>query len=154
MSLTHIIVIAGAMLAQTQSGQPPPVSISVVAVHATTEGGAKQFGPGLEGVRSALADLEFDRYRKLGAATLSAPFNKESSLDLGSGYSLCVTPLSRERNGQVRISLMVQMASKAADGRPVNAVSTTIMIGSGKQFKLRGLKMDQGELVVVMSLDR
>ena len=154
MSLAHIIVIAGAMLAQTQSGQPPPISISVVAVHATTEGGAKQFDPGLEDVRPALEDLEFDRYRKLSAATVSAPFNKESPVDLGSGYTLFVTPLSRERNGQARISVKVWVESKEAGGRPVNAVATTIMIGPGKQFKLRGLKMDPGELVVVMSVEK
>jgi hypothetical protein len=154
MSLMPIIVIAGALLAPTQSGQPPPISISVVAVHATTQGGAKQFDAGLESVRAALADLEFDRYRKLSAAVVSAPFNQESSVDLGSGYSLFVTPLARERNGQTRINVKVQMASKEAGGRPVNAVATTIMIAPGKQFKLRGLKMDPGELVVVMSLEK
>jgi len=156
MSLMPVVLIASAMFAQPHGGPPPPppVSISVVAVHATSEGGAKQFDPGLEGVRHTLDETGFDRYRKLSAATISAPLEQESSIDLGSGYALLITPLSRERNGHVRMHIRLRMDRKPPRGQSLNAVDTTIAIGPGKQFVLRGLKMDRGELIVVMSLGK
>lgn len=155
MSLMPVVLIASAMFAQPHGGPPPPpVTVSVVAVHATSEGGAKHFDPGLENVRRALDETGFDRYRKLSAATMACPFEQESSIDLGSGYALLVTPLSRERNGQVRMHIRLRMDTKPPRTQPLNAVDTTIAIGPGKQFVLRGLKMDHGELIVVLSLDK
>jgi hypothetical protein len=46
------------------------------------------------------------------------------------------------------------MPPREEGGKPVNAVSTTLVIGPGKQFKLRGLKNEDGELVIVISLKK
>jgi hypothetical protein len=154
MTFIHLALIIGVVVAQADKVQPEPVKISVVVVHATKEGGAKQFDPGLDKVRSALADLEFDRYEELRSVKMTAPFNEETIFDLTSGYKLCVSPLSRERNGQVRINLKVQIDPREPDGPPVNALTTTIAIGPGKQFKLRGLTLERGELVVVISVEK
>ena len=154
MSPLYAMLIAGSILAQPHGGQPPPVSISVVAVHATHENGAKQFDPGLENIRRTLEDAGFDRYQKLRATTISAAFDHESSVDLSSGYALSITPLSRERNDHVRMHIRLRMEVKPQGGEAICAVDTTIVIAPGKQFVLRGLKMDKGELIVVMSLDK
>ena len=153
MSLMPLLLVANALLAQPQPG-PPPVPVSVVAVQATREGGAKQFGPGLEAVQHAIEGTGFDHYRKVSATTLEAPFERESSAGLGAGYTLSITPLSRERTGHARMHLRLRMEAGSQKGQTINAVDTTITIAPGGQFVLRGLRMDKGELIVVISLDK
>jgi hypothetical protein len=154
MTFIYIALIIGAAVAQQDKAQPEPVKISVVVVHATKEDGKKQYDASLDKVRPALADLEFDRYEEIRSVKMTAPFNEETIFDLTSGYKLCVSPLSREQNGQARINLKVQLDPKEPGGPPVNALNTTIAIGPGKQFKLRGLTLDRGELVVVISIEK
>jgi len=154
MSLIHLVLIVGATMAQADESRPPPVLVSVVVVHATKERGAKEYDPSLDKVRPALADLEFDRYEEIRSVKMTAPFNEETIFDLTSGYSLYVKPLSLERNGQVRMNLRVKMASKDPGCEPVDAIRTTIAIVPGKQVRLRGLTLDRGELVVVISLEK
>ena len=154
MSFIHLALIVGVAIAQADEGRPPPVKISVVVVHATKEGGAKQFDPSLEKVRSALADLEFDRFEEIRSVKMTAPFHEETVFDLTSGYKLCVSPQSRESRDKVRINLKVQMDPNEPGGPSVNALSTTIAICPGKLFVLRGMTVARGELVVVISVEK
>lgn len=150
-----LVVSLGVASAQTDDKQPSPVHLTMVALHATNEHrGVKQVDPGLEEVRDAIADLDADTYRKVKAAEISAPFNQETRAEINAKYTLCITPLSREADNHVRMNVCVQMAAKNPGETPVNAITTTVTMGPGKQFKLRGLKMDKGELVVVISLKR
>ena len=132
---------------------PPPVNITVTAVHATHEKRAEKFfDPGIEGLRSAVADLEFDTYKKIRRETLRAPFNRDTTLELTPKYTLAITPISKESKNQIRVKVCVQMPPRAPGARPVNALDTTLLISPGKQVKLRGLKLDPGELVIILSL--
>lgn len=131
----------------------PPVRVNVVAVQASRENrGLRYFERGLDDIRGAVADLEFDTYRKLSSATFPAAFNEETRFEISPKYTLCITPLSREPTGQVRLTVNVQLTSEHHRNKPVNALTTTLSIGRGKQVKLRGLKLDVGELVVLISL--
>lgn len=131
----------------------PPINVNVVGVLATNENrGQQSIDPALAEVKPALSDLSFDTYRKLCDQTMSAPFGRDTRCTLNDKYTLIVNPISKEENGQVRLNLRVEMAPKKPTDKPVTAVSTTIVIAPGKQFKVRGLKADLGEVVAVISL--
>jgi len=131
----------------------PPINVNVVGVLATNENqGRQSIDPALAEVKSALSDLSFDTYRKLCDQTLSAPFERDTRCALNDKYTLIVNPISKEANGQVRLNLRVEMTPKNPTDKPITAVSTTIVIAPGKQFKVRGLKADRGEVVAIISL--
>jgi len=139
--------------------QPPParsqnaVKVDVVAVHAFSENrGARVFDKDLQDLKEALSDLEYDTFRRLSATTLRAALNQEATYEINSRYKICVKPLSREPSGQVRLNVRVEMKTGAARAKPINAITTTLLIGPEKKLKLRGLKLDNGELVVVLML--
>lgn len=138
---------------------PPPaqsqdaVRVDVVAVHAFSENrGARVFDKDLQELKEALSDLDYDTFRRLSATTLRAGLNEEATYQINSRYKLCVKPLSREPSGQVRLNVRVEMKTGAAGAKPVNAITTTLLISPDKKLKLRGLKLDNGELVVVLML--
>lgn len=150
LTLVLIVVVGGAA-----GNEPPTPNIRVVAIQATNEGrepGKIHFDPGLGEVRAAVADLKFDTYRKIRAATLQAPYNKETEFQINPKYTLFVKPLSRERTGQVRLNIRIEMPPKDKKKKPIKAIETTVAAAPEKQFKLRGLKLDNGELVVVISV--
>jgi len=133
---------------------PPPVRIDVVAIHAFDEAHAgKQYEGGLDGMKTALEDLPYNTYRRLDAASVSAPFNEETIVPLSDRHRLYLRPMSKEPHNQVRLNVRLHMTRKPETGRtPVNAINTTIIAGAGRQVKLRGVKLDQGELVVVITI--
>ena len=138
---------------------PPPaqsrdaVRVDVVAVHAFSENrGARVFDKDLLELKETLSDLQYDTFRRLSATTLRAAVNEEATYEINSRYKLCVKPLSRETSGQVRLNVRVEMKTNAPGAKPVNAVATTFLISPDKKLKLRGLKLDNGELVVVLML--
>ena len=60
-------------------------------------------------------------------------------------------PLSRDRVGRVRVNVRIEMAAKREGGKPVNALSnTTIALVPGVKVNLGGLRLDQGDLIVVL----
>lgn len=138
---------------------PPPVQsqdavrVDVVAVHAFSENrGARVFDRDLQELKETLSDLDYDTFRRLSATTLRAELNEEATYEINSRYKLCVKPMSREPSGQVRLNVRVEMKTGAPGAKPINAVATTLLISPDKKLKLRGLKLDNGELVVVLML--
>lgn len=150
---TLSLVLVVALYLGAAEAQAPPVNVSVVAVQASKEDRAEpMFDAGLDSVRDALKDLPYDTFKKLASTNVSAPFEKDTSVTLTSKYTLYVTPSSKEENGQIRMTLRVEMPSKDPQGKPVNVLSTTVSATPGKQLVLRGLKLDAGEGVVVIAI--
>ncbi len=132
-----------------------PVNLTVVAVHATREhAGRKRLDPGLDVVKTALADLDFDTYHTVKTTELSVRMRQSARVELNTKYTLDITPKERNADRHVRMDLRVEMVPKRAGAPPVNAITTTVTMPPDKQVKLRGLKMDEGELVVVISLKK
>ena len=152
------LVCVIALLGAGETSPPPPgppeaVKVDVVVVHAFSENrGARVFDRELQPLKEALADLDYDTFKQLSTTTLRAEWNREATYQVNSRYKLCVKPLSREESGQVRLSVRVEMRAKAPDAKPVNAVATTLLISPEKKLKVRGLKLDNGELVMVLML--
>ncbi len=148
------IVLVVSMGARDAS--PPPAVVNVVAVHATNENRSQRHvDPAVEKVRSSISDIaEFDTFRPITDETVSAPFAQNTRVVLTPKYALFITPLGTGPRGQVRFSIVVQQPPKAGQSEPVNAISTTVLMPPDKPFRLRGLRWQGGELVVIVTLRR
>ncbi len=150
------MLVVAVLLSPAENGEDlPPVDVTVIAVQACKEGRReKHFDPGTEQIRDAVADLEFDTYHKVKSAAFKAPYSDETRTSITKRYRLCVKPLSRGRDGRIKLELRLQiMPEKDARKRePINALVTTVVAADDKKFKLRGMKLDKGELVVVLAV--
>ncbi|HOV75626.1 MAG TPA: hypothetical protein PK967_16830 [Candidatus Hydrogenedentes bacterium] len=148
-----VLCALGAPPAMPSTG-PPPVRVDVVAIHALDEPrSGKQYEGGLESVKAALEDLPYNTYRRLDAANIQAPFNEDTIVPLTDRHRLYLRPLSKEPHDQVRLNVRLHMTRKPETGGvSVNAINTTVIAGAGRQVKLRGVKLDQGELIVVITI--
>lgn len=129
-----------------------PVDLSVWAAHATQENRTEKWvDADLEPIRAALNDLPFDTYKKIQVARQSIPCGQETRFVLDERYTLFVTPVSREKDGRIRLEIRVDLAPKSPEAKPVKALATRIVVTPGEKVKFRGLKREQGELIVVLS---
>lgn len=144
------------------TSQNPPVAQSIPVSAASSaprvsnapSEGARTFDAGLEPLRPALADLDYDTFQKVSISRLPVAFNEETHIEVTPEYMLHVTPISVEKNGMIRLNVRLELHSKQ-EGRPSrNAIATTLVTSPNRLFKLRGLKMENGELVVVMKVSR
>lgn len=141
-------------LVGARDASPPPAVVNVVAVHATQENRAQRdVDPALDRVHSSIADItEFDTFRATVDQTVTAPFATDTPIVLTPKHKIVITPLGTGPRGQVRFSLIIQQPPKAGQDRPVNALSTTVLMPPNKPFRLRGLRWQGGELVVIVTL--
>ena len=129
------------------------VTVRVVAVQAYNTGRRSRYlGGGLNEVRAALRDLSFDSYKLVVATTMLAPYGAETRTPISPQYALHVNPLSKASDGRIKLNVRVVMAAISPRGNPVNALTVGFTAARGKQFKLRGLPFDEGELVVVVAV--
>lgn len=153
MNLIALLIAAATLIAAPGDKEAKTVTVRMVAVHASSTGQkTKQFGSGTEEVRSALSDLNFDTYKLVKSATANAPYGKETQIPIDATYTLYVTPVSKDAGYRIKVEVRIAMPDRRSGGKSVNAVTTTAVVAQNSKFKLRGLPLDQGELVVVLSV--
>ncbi|PCJ65105.1 MAG: hypothetical protein COA73_03015 [Candidatus Hydrogenedentota bacterium] len=128
-----------------------PISVSMVAVQASNEGrSVKYFGEGLQKVRSAIGGLDYDTFSKLTSIDTTIPLNEETKFRINEHYSLYLTPMSIDGQGRIRMRARLTITSRDKD-KTVNALDTVLTMAPGKHLNLGGLRLDNGELVVVLT---
>lgn len=152
-----------------QESQEPcrAINVNVVVVEASNdipEGAAnspneppnkKYFGPGLDAVKSALANLKYRSFRKLGAQKLVAERDQETTMRIDAKYTLGVTLLDQDTLGRFRVKARIE--EKVRKGDKVikrNALLTTTALAPGKHLVLGGPKLEKGQLVLVLTAER
>ncbi len=152
MTAAGLVIVAVSLLAADDNVPAEPVSVTMVAVQATREGHAeKSFGPGLESVQRALTGLDFDTFVRVQSAEIPSPYGEEQTIHINPKYTLHITPVSQQDDGRVR--LRARITAKSRDGsQTVNALDTTLQIKPGMQLNLGGLRLDTGELILVISV--
>lgn len=116
-------------------------------------GDERYFDPGLEGIRDAVATLEFDTFKKVKSATTAAAFGVESTVQLTDRYTLRMTPIDKDNVGRLRMKVSVDETA-LRDGKPksVTALETTSAIAPNKYLVLGGrLPLEEGQLVILVS---
>jgi len=152
MTAAGLVIFAASFLAADEKAAAQTVNVAMVAVEARREGKATQsFGPGLEEVRKALTGLAFDSFSRVQSAEIPCRFGEEQRIIINQKYTLYITPVSQLDDGRVRLRARITALSR--DGsQTVNALDTTLQIKPGTHLNLGGLKLEHGELILVMSV--
>lgn len=157
-----LLVLAVLLSAQGDKPLTAPVDVTVTAIRATLVERAtddkqpqKDYGPGLEQVRPALRDLDFNTFRLVKNAQSSVKPGEETKFAINDRYSLYLTPIGRDTEDRIRVSVQIkEKVKKKVDGKEKvvlrQALSTTCAVVAGKPLRLGGLKLDEGQLVVIV----
>jgi hypothetical protein len=149
------IGVALLMVATLSAGgdSPPPVNVHLWAAKATVEKRDKiQIDRELEPIRPAVAGLPYDTYRKVAVSWRAIAYGEEGRLPINAEYTLIAKPLSADPDGRIRIAITVEMAKP--DRPPVNALQTTMSLVPGKLVTLRGLMLNDGDLLIVLKAEK
>lgn len=123
-----------------------------VAAIVPTNQSRKRFGRGLEEVERALAGLsKYNAFDKISAHEQEVRFGSETSVRVHDRYTLFLKPKSKDDRGRVQMNVRIEMSPRKQGEDPVNVVAnTTVAMVPGKQVNLGGLRLDEGELVIVL----
>lgn len=148
-----LIVLFAAQTAYAQDKpKPDGITISVVAVQATKEGNRpKHFDREITPYRKSLVKLSYDTFRKLKIVEKPAPFGKAAKITINEQYTLYLTPIERQKDGRVRVKARITMKRKP-NGKTLDALKTTLSLPSGKPLNLGGMKLEKGDLIIVLTV--
>jgi hypothetical protein len=130
-----------------------PVQFSVWAVQALKTGSAeKHFDSAAQSVRKTIADLPYDTFRGLFTGSASVAPGAETRLKLNETYTLLIQCRTRDGKDGAHVDLTVELTPTQATEAPRKAVQTCIIVSAGKKVRIGGLKMKEGEMVVVLEM--
>ncbi len=153
MRFAGLLLLAGALTASAQEVPSSPANVSMVAVQAVNDG-KNHFDPTLNSVKRALSDLNFDSFRRIRSTNTRAAYGAETRFTINDRYTLYMTPVSKGADGRVRAKARITLAPRSGGGKPINAVDSTVTIAPGTYVKIRGLRLDEGELVVLLTVSK
>lgn len=108
----------------------------------------KTYDGGLEPIRSVLASLPYDTFRRVASKRAETEVGKEERIPVNDRYTFFARPQSVGEDGRVRMAVRVEM--RRADGTQATALDTTILLVPGRMVNLGGFKLDEGDLLMVM----
>jgi hypothetical protein len=120
----------------------------------------RHFDPELKGIEQAVADLPYDTYRKVNVITEKVKMNEDAEFVIDPTYTLHVTPV--EKDDQNRVKLDLRIDEKVEEEDPAThekkvvvqkALAMTGFIVPGKTLRLGGLKLKEGRLVIVLTVE-
>lgn len=154
MTAVGLTLLLAGLVAQAEDIPKTPAKITVVAVQALNEGhDRKQIDPRLKGVKKAIERLDYDSFHQIKSVTKDMPYRTETKIEINDRYSLHLTPISKGPRGRVRVEAKILMAPRRKGGKPVEALSKTVLLmAPGKHINLGGLRLDQGELIIVLQV--
>ncbi len=174
MNVASFLIAVVVLAAEGDQPLAKPVTVEIVAVQASREAPAKppaaspakpqdpkkikqKFDPGLERIRPIVADLPFDTFKKLKTAKISVKPNEEARFAITDRYTLLLTPLAKDKEGRIRVHIrVIEKIKKKVEGTDKKKeverqlLSTKSAIAPKKPLRLGGMKLDKGELVVIL----
>jgi hypothetical protein len=166
---TTSVMLLVPLAAEEAQEAPPPVSVMLIAARATHQGHeVRQFDKSILSISETVKDLkQFDDFRKLRAVKTVAPYGKETKIPLDKQYIMLLKPIERASHNRIRCSIQVKMRleEKEDEKEPESqgdsakekpkykeVLRCTLLAVSGKPFKVTGLKLDEGQMVLVLTL--
>ncbi len=130
-----------------------PVHFDVWAVQAVKTGsGEKQFDSAAQPVRKAVEDLPYDTFRGVFTGSATVPPGADKRLTLNTTYTLLIQCRAREGKNAAHVDITVELPPESPGGAPRKAVQSCMVLCSGKMVRIGGLKMNEGEMVVVLEM--
>lgn len=168
LAITATLLLTPLAGEETRAVPTARVSVMLVAVRATHQGHEeRQFDSSIASIKETVKDLkQFDDFRKLRTLKTVAPYGKDTKIALDNEYTLLLTPIERASHNRIRCNVRVQMRvekepekkqkddSEGETDEPKykEVLRCTLVALSGKPFKVGGLKLEEGQLVLVLTL--
>ena len=160
LAITATLLLTPLAGEETRAVPTARVSVMLVAVRATHQGHEeRQFDSSIASIKETVKDLkQFDDFRKLRTLKTVAPYGKDTKIALDNEYTLLLTPIERASHNRIRCNVRVQMrVEKEPEGETdepkyKEVLRCTLVALSGKPFKVGGLKLEEGQLVLVLTL--
>jgi hypothetical protein len=168
LATTAALLLTPLAAEETRELPTPRVSVMLVAVRATHQGHEeRQFDSSVASIKETVKDLkQFDDFRKLRTLKTVAPYGKDTKIPLDSDYTLILNPIERASHNRIRCNIRVQMRieeesekkeeddseGETEEPKYKEVLRCTLLAVSDKPFKVGGLKLDEGQLVLVLTL--
>lgn len=148
------MVFLGALLLAPLPIWAGSAEFKIWAMEAHTEGrDTPHFDEGLEPIRDAVKALKFDTYLKLKTDEHTFKDDTDYRTEIDELYSLTASAPVLEKDGRFRMKIKITMDSKTSPGTEIEALDTELLLLPGKKVVVRGLKLGEGEeMVIVLSL--
>lgn len=150
-AIVAVALVSTAALAQ----QEDTIEISMVAIQASFEDREeKLYDRTLDSVRQALEDLdEYDTFRLVREQKRPAQYREKTRIQVNDRYTLIITPMGRDSRGRIRIQASIEEEIRRNDEIITRtALEFTSNVAPGRPLKLCGLRLDEGELVLVVTM--
>jgi len=140
------------------SSAPPetaaqPVEIAVWAVQAVKTGSPeKRFDAASLPLRNVIEDLPYDTFRGVFSGSATVAPGTENRLALNDSYTLLVQCRSRESKDKAHIDISVELPPAQAGGACRKAIQSCMVLCTGKKVRIGGLKMKEGEMIIVLEM--
>ncbi len=137
-----------------QEQAPAVPRLHAVAAHAFNEGNSPvKVDEALEGVKKTLLSLPFDTFEPVADQEVETPLGEETLIPLNGIYSLYVAPRGQDEKGALDLTARISMLAEGSGSEQyIDAIHTEAKLASGMPLVFRGLDLNVGELVVVLSL--
>lgn len=147
--------IGGRTLAEGATSQRTPIGSgmarSMVAPRTTgPPSPARRFDDGAKPLERILADIPYTDFKTLYATRQNTAYRQDAVFPVCPKYKMFITPLDKEPDGRIRVNVRVEIPPERPEDKPVNALETRLVMAPGKEVKLRGFRLPQGELVIVL----
>ena len=145
------LLLAGGLSAAANDAVSGTMAIEYWAIEAHETGEEeKRFAAGLGPVMESLSDLPFDRYELVNQGRMDAPFSQRTERTIADRYILFVEPQLRENEERTRVRVCIEMRRADDPARIVKAVDSRLVMARGKPVRLGGLKLNDGDLILVL----
>jgi hypothetical protein len=145
-TFAFLLVIALSPLGQA-------ATTTVTAVHATdVREGEASFDVRSAVFRELLSPLPYDRFETAMQTEIELARETKAQVRLNARYTLGVSDTEAQPDGHVKC--VVRVYGSPSDGRePVKLLEMTVRLAPDKPVMIRGLRMDEGEIVIFLNLD-
>lgn len=126
---------------------------TITAVHATDMGAAtKSYDKHSAHFKELLNPLDSDQFNTLAQKRVELAVGSETRVTVSSRYTLSFSDTEVQSDGHVKSTVHVYGLPRNAK-EPVEMLEITVRLAPDKPVMIRGLPMEQGEIVVFLNLD-
>lgn len=144
-SLIFFLAVAAAPMAQSAT--------TVTAIHATeTRADSKSYDEASRPFQDLLDSLEYDRFETFAQKRVELATGSETRVSVNARYTLSFTKTEVQPDGHLKSTVRVFGVPRNSR-EPVEILEMTVRLAKDKPVMIRGLRMDEGEIVVFLNLD-
>lgn len=153
MNVTMLLCGALVLLAQPQEAPPTaeaPEVVRVLSIQARQiEGGTRHLDSSLESLRDLLEKVPGNDFREIGFHEIEVAYGDDGVADLGEGYSFHFRPVELTERGEIAYECHIDLGERTGS---VEALRITGKAVRGQGAVFRGFALDEGEMMVIMSI--